>query len=115
MQKLNEHFISTLLLLELRPTLTRLSLSGGLFYCCGAAGNSMEGKLPLLKLQEVKLHGVPIALTARQLLELVRRCPELQRLEVKAGLAGGPLSRQLTDGWLQAGFRIRIRIRMDPH
>jgi len=95
-------------LLELLPTLTRLSLSGCIFsWNYGAARNRMEEEdLPQLQLQQVRFHGVPCALTDGQLLALVRRCPELQRLEVKAGGHGGQqLSRQLTDSWLEEVMR----------
>jgi hypothetical protein len=65
-----------------------------------------EDDLPQLQLQLVRFQGVPCALTDAQLLVLVRRCPELQRLEVKAGGHGGDqLSRQLTDSWLEEVVR----------
>ena len=46
----------------------------------------------------MKITEARFSLSAAQLLELVRRCPELEKLEVRR--SGHQLADQLTDSWL---------------
>jgi len=95
-------FEGLLRLLTLLPTLTQLSLSGCVFSgrMVRMEWKGLAAKLPVLKLQQVTFVGVPPRLTAEQILELVRRCPELRQLGVKSSWGGSHLAEQLTDSWL---------------